>query len=182
MPRLSDEKLKGLFSRVYNNKMQDNDYEDIKELIKKTFGNGDFNPDPSLLHQFNNVIVKTADEIAKPMVTDMLGLFANTQTQQRGNIVEINIPRQNKAKFVWSATGTGVDLVRVEGKRKIVAIPAHLQTGFYYEPLDLVTDSVDYFRKLVNDLGAAKARLYLNKVYEIIAQAVTGVKSLLLMY
>lgn len=176
MPRLSDEKLKGLFSRVYNNKMQDNDYEDIKEMIKKTFGNGDFNPDPSLLHQFNNVIVKTADEIAKPMVTDMLGLFANTQTQQRGNIVEINIPRQNKAKFVWSATGTGVDLVRVEGKRKIVAIPAHLQTGFYYEPLDLVTDSVDYFRKLVNDLGAAKARLYLNKVYEIIAHAVTGGK------
>lgn len=176
MTRLDENKLKGLFSRVYHDKMQENDYSDIKELIKKTFGNGEYNPDPSLLHQFNNVIVKTADEIAKPMITDMLGLFANKQTQQRGNIVELRIPKQHKAKFVWSATGSGVDLVRVEGKEKIIAVPAHLSTGFYYEPLDLVTDSVDYFRKLVDNLASAKARLYLNKVYEMIAKAVTSGK------
>lgn len=174
--KFSNEKLKGLFSRVYNNTMEENDYADIKELIKKVFGNGDSNPDPSLLHQFNEVVVKTADEIAKPMITDMLGLFANKSNQQRGNIVEIKIPQQNKAKVVWSATGSGVDLVRVEGKKSIVATPAHLSTGFYYEPLDLVTESVDYFRKLVDDVANAKAKLYLDKVYEMIAKAVTSGK------
>lgn len=174
--KYSNEKLKGLFSRVYNNTMEENDYADIKELIKKTFGNGDSTPDPSLLHQFNEVVVKTADEIAKPMVTDMLGLFANKSTAQRGNIVEIKIPQQNKAKVVWSATGSGVDLVRVEGKKSIPAVPAHLSTGFYYEPLDLVTESVDYFRKLVDDVANAKAKLYLDKVYEMIAKAVTSGK------
>jgi hypothetical protein len=174
--KFSNEKLKGLFSRVYHNTMEENDYADIKELIKKTFGSGDSNPDPSLLHQFNDVVVKTADEIAKPMVTDLLGLFANKQTAKRGNIVEIKIPQQNKAKVVWSATGSGVDLVRVEGKKSIVAVPAHLSTGFYYEPLDLVTESVDYFRKLVDDVANAKAKLYLDKVYELIASAVTSGK------
>ncbi|MBD1379209.1 hypothetical protein [Metabacillus arenae] len=174
--KYSNEKLKGLFSRVYHDKMEENDYADIKELIKKTFGNGDSHPDPSLLHQFNDVVVKTADEIAKPMVTDMLGLFANKSTAQRGNIVEIKIPQQNKAKVLWSATGSGVDLVRVEGKKSIVAVPAHLSAGFYYEPLDLVTESVDYFRMLVNDVANAKAKLYLDKVYEMIASAVAAGK------
>jgi len=123
------QKLKGLFSRVYNDKMQDNDYGDIKELIKKVFGNGDSNPDPSLLHQFNDVVVRTADEIAKPMVSDMLGLFANQTTAQRGNIVHIEIPQKQKAKVVWSATGSGVDLQRVAGKKKI---PCNSSTSFYW--------------------------------------------------
>jgi hypothetical protein len=174
--KFSNDKLKGLFSRVYNNTMEETDYADIKELIKKVFGNGDSNPDPSLLHQFNEVVVKTADEIAKPQVTDLLGLFANKQSAKRGNIVEIKIPQQNKAKVVWSATGSGVDLVRVEGKKSIIAVPAHLSTGFYYEPLDLVTDSVDYFRKLVDDVANAKLKLYLDKVYAMIAASVTSGK------
>jgi hypothetical protein len=174
--KYSNEKLKGLFSRVYDDKMEENDYSDIKELIKKVFGSGESNPDPSLLHQFNDVVVKTADEIAKPIITDVLGLFSNKQNAKRGNIVEIKIPQQNKAKVVWSATGSGVDLVRVEGKKSIVAVPAHLSAGFYYEPLDLVTESVDYFRKLVDDVANAKAKLYLDKVYEMIASAVTSGK------
>jgi hypothetical protein len=174
--KYSNEKLKGLFSRVYNDKMEENDYSDVKELIKKVFGSGDSHPDPSLLHQFNDVVVKTADEIAKPMVTDMLGLFSNQQSAKRGNIVEIKIPQQNKAKVVWSASGSGVDLVRVEGKKSIMAVPAHLSAGFYYEPLDLVTESVDYFRKLVDDVANAKAKLYLDKVYAMIASAVTSGK------
>ncbi|MCA1021640.1 hypothetical protein [Halobacillus litoralis] len=169
-------KLKGLFTRAYNNQMQDTDHADIKELIKKTFGNGDSTPDPSLLHQFNEVVVRTADEIAKPMVTDMLSLFANQQTAQRGNIVQLNIPQQHKAKVVWSATGSGVDLNRVAGKKHMMAVPAHLSTGFYYEPLSLVTDDVEYFQDLVNNLVDAKLKLYLDKVYEMIGAAVSSGK------
>jgi len=171
-------KLKGLFSRVYKDEMI-NDTEkglfaekDITAYVTRVFGDGSANPDPSLLHQFNQVVVETADEIAKPMVTDMLGLFANTQNRQRGQLVQINIPKKNKAKVVWSANGSGVDLVRVAGQDKKIATPHTFSTGFYYEPLDLVTDTVTNFRELVNDVANAKVRLYLNEIYKLVDAAI----------
>lgn len=173
---LDNAKLKGLFNRVYNSKMEETDSTDIKAYITKVFGDGGVNPDPTMLHQFNQLVVETADEIAKPMVTDLLTLFATIQTRQRGDLVELKIPQKNKAKVVWSATGSGVDLVRVEGRKSIIAVPAHLSTGFYYEPLDLVRDSETYFRFLVNDVANAKVKLYLDKINELTAQAITSGK------
>lgn len=174
--KYSNQKLKGLFTRVYKNEMAENDYADIKELITKTFGTGDSTPSPELLHQFNEVVVQTANEIAKPMVTDMLSLFATSSRAQRGQIVETRIPQKHKAKVVWSATGSGVDMVRVEGKKSVIATPQHLSTGFYYEPLDLVRDSVDYFQILINNVVDAKLKLYLDKVYELITAAIASGK------
>jgi len=173
---LDNTKLKGLFSRVYNNKMEETDSTDIKAYITKVFGDGGVNPDPTMLHQFNQLVVETADQIAKPMVTDLLSLFANTQTRQRGDLVELRIPQKNKAKVVWSATGSGVDLVRVEGRKSIIAVPAHLSTGFYYEPLDLVKESEEYFRKLVNDVANAKVKLFLDKINELTTSAISSGK------
>ncbi|WP_080845563.1 hypothetical protein [Cytobacillus gottheilii] len=174
--KLDNLKLKGLFSRVYNSKMEETDSADIKAYITKVFGDGSANPDPSMLHQFNQLVVETADEIAKPMVTNLLSIFANVDSETRGNIKELKIPQKNKAKVVWSATGSGVDLVRVEGKKSIFAVPAHLSTGFYYEPLDLVKESEEYFRKLVNDVANAKVRLYLDKINALTAQAIASGK------
>jgi hypothetical protein len=174
--KLDTSKLKGLFSRVYNNKMENEDSADIKAYITKVFGNGSQNPDPTSLHQFNQLVVETADEIAKPMVTNLFSLFAKVENRNRGDLVELKIPQNNKAKVVWSATGSGVDLVRVEGRKSIFATPAHLSTGFYYEPLDLVKESEDYFRKLVNDVANAKVRLYLDKINEMTAQAISSGK------
>lgn len=169
----SNAKLKALFSRIANGKAENTDEQDIKDFIGKVF-NGGQNPDPSLLWQFNNLVVQTANEIAKPMVTDVLSLFANTQNQTPGNIIELKIPQKNKAKVIWSASGSGVDLTRVAGRKTKLAVPAHLSTGFYYEPLDLVRESIDYFNFLVNDVANAKVRLYLDKVYEMIAAAVSS--------
>lgn len=174
--KLDNMKLKGLFSRVYNNKMEEKDSADIKEYITKVFGDGRANPDPSSLHQFNQLVVEMADEIAKPMVSDLLSLFADFKTRAPGQIVEQRLPQKNKAKIVWSATGSGVDLVRVEGRKSVILTPAHMSTGFYYEPLDLVRDSVEYFQFLINDVANAKARLYLDEVTKSIAKAVTSGK------
>ncbi|MEI2464999.1 hypothetical protein [Niallia taxi] len=174
--KLDAMKLKGLFSRVYNNKMEETDSSDIKSYITKVFGDGSQTPDPSALHQFNTLVVETADEIAKPMVTNLLSLFAKVENRNRGDLVELKIPQKNKAKVVWSAAGSGVDLVRVENRKSIVAVPTHLSTGFYYEPLDLVKESEEYFRKLVNDVANAKVRLFLDKINEITATAISSGK------
>lgn len=79
--------------------------------------------------------------------------------------------------MIWSASGSGVDLVRVEGRENVPAVPQTLSTGFYYEPLDLVTDSVVYFNKLVNDIANAKVRLYLDNIHQLTAAAIAKGKS-----
>lgn len=170
---LDNSKLKGLFNRVYNNKMEGTDKEDINAYIKKVFGDGTVTPDPSSLHQFNTLVVQQADEIAKPMVTDMLSLFATTQMRTPGELVQLNIPKKFKAKVVWSATGSGVDLVRVDGKESMIAVPKHLSTGFYYEPLSLVREQEAYFNELINLVAQAKLDMYLDKINELSAVAVT---------
>lgn len=171
---LDTTKLKGLFSRVYNNKMDDSDGRDITEFAKRVFGDGSFNPDPSMLHQFNNLVVQQADEVAKPIVTDMLGIFATTKTAQRDQVVKYEIPTKNKAKVRWSANGSGVDLVRVEGKKSEVAVPRTFSTGFYYEPFGMIEDSVASTRTLVNDVANAKVRLYLDQIYKLIDAAIAS--------
>ncbi|ARC58724.1 hypothetical protein SFC27_10980 [Bacillus licheniformis] len=170
--KLDTVKIKGLFSRVVNNKMEATDKSDIETYIKKVFGDGTVTPDPSMLHQFNTLVVQQADEIAKPMVTNLITLFANHEQEKPGSLKLIKIPKKNKAKVIWSANGSGVDLVRVEGRENVPAVPYTLSTGFYYEPLDLVTDSVEYFNKLVNDIANAKVRLYLDKIHQLTAAAI----------
>jgi hypothetical protein len=171
---LDNNKLKALFSRVYKNEMNDTDASDIREYVKRVFGDGSFNPDPSLLHQFNNLVVQQADEIAKPKVTEMLGVLATVKTAARDQVVKYEIPQKSKARVRWSANGSGVDLVRVEGKKYEVAVPRTFATGFYYEPFGMIEDAVGNFRKLVDDVANAKVRLYLDQIYKLMAAAISS--------
>jgi len=178
MSMLDIQKTRDLFNRVYNDKMiideakGISDEKDIKALCEKVFGDGSVTPDPSLLHQFNNIIVQTADKIAQPLATNLLTYFADFQHSNPGDLYAYTIPVKTKARVKWAALGTGVDLVRVESGKKTIAVPTTLQTGFYYEPLDMVQDSVDNFRKLVNDIANAKIRLYLDSIAKLITAAI----------
>lgn len=167
-------KLKGLFSRVAHDKMVETDENDIREFAAKVFGKGEYNPDPSLLHQFNNLVVQTADELAKPQVSDIVGLLATVKPAQRDQVVKYEIPQKSKARMRWSANGTGVDLVRVEGKKSEIAVPRTFTTGFYYEPFGMVEDALEGFRKLVTDVADAKIRLYLDQINKLVATAVAS--------
>jgi hypothetical protein len=178
------DETKSLFKRVYNNKMVEadeasgkiGDEAEIKAICQKVFGDGSSLPDPTLLHAFNELVIQQAEEVAKPMVSNLLSMLANTRSATRGNVVQIDTPRKIKAKVIWSANGSGVDLIRVEGKKSIVATPQTFTAGFYYEPLDLVTNSVETFRTLIQDLAEAKVRLYMKEIAKIIDAAVTSTK------
>lgn len=173
--RYNDEKLVGLFSRVMNETATSlEDRDDLKAYVKKVFGDGSFNPDPSLLWQFNNLVVREADKLAKPEATQMIGLMADFQTAPVGQLVQYTIPQKHKAKVVWAAHGTGVDLVRVEGQKSKIAVPQKFQTGFYYEPLSLSQDEVEFFRKLVRDVADAKLRLYMEVIARTTQSAIAS--------
>lgn len=170
-------KLKDLFSRVANNKIiqndEQNDEVDIKEYCQRVFGS-DKNPDPTLLHQFNNLVVETADEIAKPQMSDLLGVFATFVPRNRGDLYKYNIPQKFKSKVKWVANGTGIDAVRVDKGVQQIALPRTFGTAFEYEPLDVSTDAVGNFNILVNNVAEAKLKLYLNEVMALIEKAVTS--------
>jgi len=182
MSEIKKEEMKKLFNRVYKNEMivdtetNLHDSESIKAVCAKVFGDGGEAPDPSVLHQFNNLVIAMADEVAKPMVTEMLSVLANTSTEQRGNVKQIKLPRTVRAKVIWSANGSGVDLVRVSGMESIPANPKTFTAGFQYQPLDLVTDSVNSFRELVNNLAEAKTRLYMSEITKLVDASVTSAK------
>ncbi|MFI2856803.1 hypothetical protein ACH6EH_06655 [Paenibacillus sp. JSM ZJ436] len=169
-----NQKLKALFTRVVNNKVEEKDHEDIAAYCKKVFGSG-YSPDPSMLHQFNNLVVETADQIAKPVVTNLLSVLAEYDSVAPNTVKQYNIPQKNKAKVRWSANGSGVDMVRVEGKRKEIAVPQQLSTGFYYEPFG-DGDYVEQFNKLVNDVADAKVRLYMDVIAKLVTAAVASGK------
>jgi hypothetical protein len=177
---LNATEMKKLFNRVYKNEMIEDaetklhDADSIKAVCLKVFGDGGSNPDPSLLHNFNNLVVEMANEVAKPMVTEMLGIFANVVSANRGDVKQIKTPNKIKAKVMWSANGSGVDLIRVAGSKSVTAVPKVFTTGFYYEPLDLVQDSVESFRTLVDDIAMAKVRLYMKEISKLTAAAVTA--------
>lgn len=173
--RYDETKIRALFSRVLDQKNTSmDDANDIKEYCNKVFGNGSVTPDPSMLHQFNNLIVQEADKFAKPKLTKVVELLATFVQKERGDIYQYNIPQDRKTKVVWAALGTGVDLVRVDKRKTKTAAPENFQTGFSYEPLDLVKDSVENFRKLVDDVSEAKIRLYMNQVSKLIQAAIAS--------
>ena len=176
MSTIKSEEMKKLFNRVYFDKMEANDPQEIKAVCEKVFGDGGKTSDPSLLHQFNNLVVEMADEVAKPRVTELIGLLANVDRQQRGNVKIIKTPAKIRAKVFWAANGSGVDLIRVAGMKQVPAVPQTFTTGFYYEPLDLVTDSVNSFNQLIEDLANAKVRLYMANIGKLTAAGITAGK------
>ena len=180
-------KIYELCKRVYNNKLKTevdkegnvlySDESDIKSLCQKTFGDGSTTPDPSALHSFNNIIVKLADEIAQPRVEEMMKFFVTYQKANRGDIVKYKIPKNNIVKVKWVALGSGVDHIRINPAEKaVIATPTPLQFGAYYEPLDMVQDSVNKFREAVNKVADAKVEMYFTKVMELLRQAVADTK------
>ena len=152
----------------------DNGY--IKQLCEKVFGDGSTNPDPSMLHQFNNILVKTADNIVEPTVKEMLSALANYQTVPVTATVFYDIPLlKNRPRIMYTAVGSTADLVRIDqNEEKKMAIRRVHSFATYYNPLDFVTDSVNTFNETINNLAEEKVRRYYNLVMQCIDKAVGG--------
>ncbi len=176
-----EKKTMGLMTRVHNNKMEFDvekkidDEGAIKALCNAVFNDGGVTPDPTTLHQFNNIVVKVADQIAQPDLKALLDYFANwTTVPADTQLLQYDKPQPVGLKFKWTATGSNVALKRVEaGETGFVKIE-NVQAGISYNPLTKSETCVANFRALVNDIAAAKIRLVYDKIMELIAAAVTS--------
>lgn len=175
--------LKNLGIRVYTNEMivekdkegneVNKDLKDLTEICNKTFGNG--SPSPENLHLFNQLLVETAEEIAKPRVAQLLGTLADFNTVPAGTVKMIEIPKTVEPKFMFTAKGTGVDLERIDGSvtRKL-ATPESLTYGATYEITTFMADPVKAFNDAVSKLAEAKIEYYFGRVMETLKSAVTS--------
>lgn len=180
---LDNNKLMALCSRVYGDEMIEkrnekgeieiSDEKDIQALCEKVFGDGTVSPDPSMLHMFNNLIVKVADKEAKPQIDQLMKVLANYQTAKPGDVIAYKVTTKNKVRVKWSALGTGVDLIRISPSAKTVpAVGVPFKFGAYYEPLDMVRNSVEGFKTAVKAVAEAKVKFYYDKVRELVAKAI----------
>lgn len=164
MTQYNTNELDGLFTRVMNAKeVDEKDDKYMKEYIERVFNSGNL-PSEHELQQFNNLVVKQADEIAKPQIANILGLLADITTEKVNTVVQYKLPKKHKAKVVWAANGTSAEHTRVAGQDSRTAKPAKLQTGFYYEPQSLVGEDVTAFKDLVAQVAEAKVDMYFQQV------------------
>lgn len=175
-------RLRNLGVRVYENKMltkEENgviinqDEKEIIEICNKTFGHG--TPTTNNLELFNQFLVETAEVIAEPKVDYILNLLADYQKAPAGAVKVYNIPKTVKPKWLYTAKGTGTDLVRIAGaETKKVATPVSMTYGAYYEITTFMADPVRAFKEAVDALATAKAEYYFERVFELMQKAVAN--------
>lgn len=174
--------LKDLGLRIYNNKMIikevngekiNQDEKEIAEICNRTFGYG--TPSPENLHLFNQFLVETAEIIAKPRVDAVLGLLADIDSVPAGAVKVYKIPKTTESKFLFTAKGTGVDLVRLSPDETTkVATPKSMTYGGYYEISTFRADPIKAFRDAVDYLATAKVEYYFDKVFELVGLALSN--------
>lgn len=174
--------LKDLGLRIYNNKMIikevngekiNQDEKEIAEICNRTFGYG--TPSPENLHLFNQFLVETAEIIAKPRVDAVLGLLADVDSVPAGAVKVYKVPKTTESKFLFTAKGTGVDLVRLSpDETNRVAVPQSMTYGGYYEISTFRADPIKAFREAVDYLATAKVEYYFDKVYELVTLALAN--------
>lgn len=178
------QELKNLGLRVYSNKMivtkdektgemVNTDEKDILAICNKTFGQG--TPTTDRIEKFNQFLVETAEVIAEPKVDYILSLLADFQTAPAGTVKMYKIPKTVKPKWLYTAKGTGTDLVRIDGSETSkIATPQSMTYGATYEILTFMADPIRAFREAVDALATAKVEYYFSRVFELMQKAVAN--------
>lgn len=179
--------LKNLGLRVYKDQMKivkdkegnevNQDERDILDICNKTFGtiNSPKNPTTNNLELFNEFLVQTVEEIVQPSVKEILGLLSDYKSVPAGTVQMLTFPKTVKPKFMYTAKGTGVDLVRLSGSEtKKIAQPESLTYGGYYEMTTFRADPIKAFRDSVEKLATAKIELYFDLVFRAFQKAIAN--------
>ena len=172
--------LKNLGLNIYNNKLTvvegqelSKEEKELKEICNKTFGNG--TPSPENLHLFNQFLITTVEEIAKPKVDYILGLMADFKSVPAGTVQVYKMPKTVEPKLLYTAKGTGVDLVRIAGHETVKpAVPQSLTYGGYYEITTFMANPVAAFKEAVDNLVQAKLDFYFERVFAVMNAAITS--------
>ena len=127
-------KMLEMGKRIYSNKMLEkkdeqgnivlSDSDAIKALVEQTFTSGGEVKNMEQLRVFNRLIVETAELEAEPRIQPILDLISDYSKVGRYDKIVHEVPKKAKIKMAITATGAGVDFVRITpGQKKVPAKP-----------------------------------------------------------
>lgn len=166
--------IKSLMKRAYNSSAYDEnkklsleDADAIKALCQQTFCTGS-TPLSSAVESFNNILVEVIDDLVKPELTEILNFIADFQQKDEDAQGTRYVANNDiHTTMVWVATGTGVDVKRMDAGSKDYVQPQEFKTGFYYEKFSNSEDVVEKFKKLVDDGKNAVIRLFMTQTMKL---------------
>lgn len=178
-------KMLEMGKRIYSNKMLEkkdeqgnvvlSDSDAIKALVEQTFTSGGEVKNMEQLRVFNRLIVETAELEAEPRIQPILDLIADYSKVGRYDKIVYEVPKKAKIKMAITATGAGVDFVRITpGQKKVPAKPETHQFGVYYNIERMVSDPVNEFRNAVNYVTEYKVKYIYKKVLALVNAAKTA--------
>lgn len=179
--------LVNLGKRIYDNKMIVTEkegktiYEDeelITDICNRTFGTVQNPKNYKLgnnIELFNEFLTLTIEEIVEPSVKEILGYLADFKQVPNGTIYAIELPKTVKPKWLYTAKGTSVDMVRLDGGvTKKIATPEEITYGGYYEVSTFRADPVRAFRDAVSLLAEAKINKYFELIFKAFKSAISN--------
>ena len=178
-------KMLEMGKRIYSNKMLEkkdeqgnivlSDSDAIKALVEQTFTSGGEVKNMEQLRVFNRLIVETAELEAEPRIQPILDLISDYSKVGRYDKIVYEVPKKAKIKMAITATGAGVDFVRITpGQKKVPAKPETHQFGVYYNIERMISDPVNEFRNAVNYVTEYKVKYIYKKILALVAAAKTA--------
>lgn len=178
-------KMLEMGKRIYSNKMLEkkdeqgnivlSDSDAIKALVEQTFTSGGEVKNMEQLRVFNRLIVETAELEAEPRIQPILDLISDYSKVGRYDTIVYEVPKKAKIKMAITATGAGVDFVRITpGQKKVPAKPETHQFGVYYNIERMISDPVNEFRNAVNYVTEYKVKYIYKKILALVAAAKTA--------
>ena len=175
-------KMVEMGKRIYNNAMFEkkdengkvvlSDEQAINALVNKTFTPDGQVRDLEQFRVFNRLIVETAESEAQPKIEPIINLLADYKKVGRYDTVVYKIPKKARIKLALTATGAGVDFIRIAPNQiETPAKPKTHQFGVYYNVDRMLTDPVNEFRKAVDYVAEYKVKYYFTRIMELVNKA-----------
>lgn len=181
-------KLYELGKRIYNGKMLVENNEDgtikysddeaIKALCTKVFDKDGNVSTMEELRSFNKLIVEVANKEAQAKFEQIVNLVSDYKAYGRYDTVQYyKVPMRKQTTVALSASGTGVDFVKIPSKQtKIPAQPKLRQFGVQYSISEMVNNPVNAFREAVDRVVEQKILFIFKEIMKLAKNGVTAGK------
>lgn len=182
------EKLYEMGKRVYNGKMilennedgtlKYSDDEAIKALCSKIFDKDGNISTMEDLRSFNRLIIEVANKEAQAKFEQIVNLVADYKAYGRYDTIQYyKVPLRKQTTVALSASGTGVDFVKIPSRQtKVPAQPKLRQFGVQYSISEMVNDPVNAFRGAVDAVVEQKILFIFKEIMKLAKNGVTAGK------
>lgn len=153
--------------------VQLDDEKAIRELCHKVFPADGQSANPSVVWDFNTILVQVAEQfIVKPNFDKIFSVIATTkQVDKNTSLLKYKVEKDYNIQFSMVARNSGHSLVKIGDSGEVAQVPFTIGFGVTYDPMTKTDDEVEWFNKAVKEIGRAEIVYIYNKCLEIMGAA-----------